>query len=55
MFTSITDMLLRLYYLYSKSPKTLRELSDIVCDLGNVFELPMGGDAPIRSQGSRSI
>ena len=52
-FKSITDMLLRLYYLYSKSPKKLRELSDVVSDLGEVFELPMGGDAPIRSQGSR--
>ena len=54
-FTSITDMLLRLYYLYSKSPKKLRELGDIVSDLGEVFELPKGGDAPIRSQGSRWI
>lgn len=52
LFTSITDMQLRLYYLYSKSPKKLRELSDIVCDLGKVFELPKGGDAPIHSQGS---
>ena len=48
-------MLLCLYYLYSKSPKKLRELSDVVSDLGEVFELPMGGDAPIRSQGSRWI
>lgn len=54
-FTSITEMLLRLYYLYSKSPKKLRELSDVVSDLGEVFELPKGGDAPIQSQGSRWI
>ena len=54
-FTSITDMLLCLYYLYSKSPKKLRELGDIVSDLGEVFELPKGGDVPIRSQGSRWI
>lgn len=54
-FTSITDMLLRLYYLYSKSPKKLRELSDFVSELGEVFELLKGGDAPIRSQGSRWI
>ena len=33
MFTNVTDMLLRLYYLYSKSPKTL------VSDFGEVFEL----------------
>ena len=55
MFISITDMLLHLYYLYSKSPKKLRELIDIVSDLGEVFKLPKGGDAPIRSQGSRWI
>ena len=48
-------MLLRLYYLYSKSPKKLRELSDIVSDLREVFEFGEGGDAPIRSQGSRWI
>ena len=48
-------MLLRLYYLYSKSPKKLRELTDVVSDLKEVFEFPEGGDAPIRSQGSRWI
>ena len=48
----ITDMLLRLYYLYSKSPK---KLNDIISDLGKVFEMPKGGDAPIRSQGSHWI
>ena len=47
MITSITDMLLCLYYLYSKSPKKLRELRDVVSDLGEVFELPKGGDASI--------
>ena len=48
-------MLLGLFYLYSKSPKKLRELSDIVSDLGEVFEFPKGGDTPICSQGSRWI
>lgn len=55
LFNNITDMLLRLYYLYSKSPKKLRELTDVVSDLRQVFEFPKGGDAPIRSQGSRWI
>ena len=45
-------MLLRLYFLYSKSP---RELSDIVEDLKEVFEFPKGGNLPVRSQGSRWI
>ena len=33
----------------------IHKLGDIVCDLGEVFKLPKGGDAPIRSQGSRWI
>ena len=46
-------MLLKLYYLYEKSPKKRRELNDIVGDLKEVFELPEGGNLPVRSQGSR--
>ncbi len=48
-------MLLRLYYLYEKSPKKSRELEDIVSDLKEVYEFPDGGNMPIRSQGSRWI
>ena len=48
-------MLLELYYVYAKSPKKSRELTGIVSDLKEVFELPKGGDMPIRSQGSRWI
>ncbi len=54
-FKNITEMLLRLYYLYSKSPKKLTELIDVVSDLRQAFELFEGGDAPISSQGSRWI
>ena len=55
LFKNISDMLLRLYYLYSKSPKKLRELAEVVSDLKQVFEFCKSGDAPIRSQGSRWI
>ena len=55
LFSSITDMLLHLYYLYPKSPKTLRELADVVSDLKEVFEFSEGGDVPVRSKGSRWI
>lgn len=48
-------MLLRLYYIYAKSPKKSRELSDIVIDPKEVFQLKEGGDMPVRSQGSRWI
>lgn len=55
LFQEIEEMLLRLYYLYSKSPKKCRELTDIVEDLEEVFEFPKGGNLPVRSQGSRWI
>ena len=48
-------MLLRLYYLYEKSPKKTRELGEIVEDLKEVYELPKSGNVPVRSQGSRWI
>ena len=46
-------MLLRVYYLYEKSPKKCRELSDLVDDLKQVFEFP--DDLPVRAHGSRWI
>ena len=51
----LLQMLLRLYYLYAKSPKKSRELCDIVEDLREVWELLAGGNLPVRSQGSRWI
>ena len=53
--SAILEMLLRLYYLYEKSPKKSRELSAIAEDLKEVFELPKGGNLPIRSCGTRWI
>ena len=55
LFKSIEEMLLRLYYLYEKLPKKIRQLGDIVNDLKEVFEFPTGGNIPVRSQGSRWI
>ena len=37
LFQDIDEMMLRLYYLYEKSPKKCRELSDLVTDLKEVF------------------
>ena len=48
-------MLLKLYYLYKKSPKRCKELNNIVGDLKEVFELPDGGNLPVRSQGSQWV
>ena len=51
-FKDVENMLLKLYYPYEKSHKKCRELNDIVGDLKEVFELPEGGNLPVRSQGS---
>ncbi len=55
LFHDIDDMLLRLYYLYEKSPKKCRELSELICDLKEVYEFQEGGNLPVRSHGSRWI
>jgi len=55
LFKNIDEMLLRLYYLYKKSPKKVRELKGIVEDLKEVYDFNDGGYIPVRSQGSRWI
>ena len=55
LFKSVSEMLLKLYSIYSKSPKKTRELCDIIIDLKEVFEFPKGGDIPVRAQGTRWI
>ena len=55
LFHDIDEMLLRLYYLYEKSAKKCRELSDLIDDLRGVFEFPEGGNIPVRAHGSRWI
>ena len=55
LFRSIEEMLLRLYYLYEKSPKKVRQLKEIVEDLKEVYDYNEGGCIPVRSQGSRWI
>jgi len=48
-------MLLRLYYLYEKSPKKSCDLSDLVKDLKDVYEFPDDDNLPVRACGSRWI
>ena len=55
LFSSIQEMLLRLYYLYEKSAKKSRELEGIVSDLEQAFNLVKVGNCPIRSCGTRWI
>ena len=53
---AVQEMLLRLYYLYEKSPKKSRELTSIVDELKGVFEPPKGGGyISIPCQGTRWI
>ena len=51
LFKSVSEMLLKLYSIYSKSPKKTLELYDIIIDLKEVFEFPKGGDTPVRVDG----
>ena len=54
-FQLIDEMLLRLYYLYEKSPKKCRELEEIVSDLKECLQFEDGGIKPIRASGSRWV
>ena len=56
LFKDVEEMLLRLYYIYEKSPKKSRDLASIVENLKNVFEFPTkGGNLPKRCSGTRWI
>ena len=54
-FDAIDDMLLKLYYLYEKSPKKCRQLEDVISDLNNCITFNGGGSRPIRASGSRWV
>ena len=51
----IDEMLLRIYYLYNKSPKKCRKLRHIMKDLKEVYNFPRGGNLPVRASESRWI
>ena len=61
LFSSIDNMLMRLYYLYEKSPKKCRELEDVVAELRMCLEathMPTsatGGNRPLRACGTRFV
>ena len=54
-FDLIDEMLLRLYYIYEKSPKKCRELDEIITDLKAYIVFDDAGVKPIRASGSRWI
>ena len=55
LFSLIEEMLLRLHSLYERLTKKSRELDSIIDRLKEVFDLPKGGNRPVRSQGTRWI
>ena len=59
LFVSIDEMLLRVYYLYEKSPKKCRELETVIEELQACFtveEFPKkGGHKPLRACGTRFV
>ena len=54
-FDQIDEMLLRLYYIYERSPKKCRQLEEIVTHLKGCLSIDEGGVKPVRASGSRWI
>ena len=58
-FTTVDDLLFRIYYLYEKSPKKCHELNEVVAELKQCLEpghLPAeGGNRPLRACGTRFV
>ena len=54
-FDSIDGLLLKLYYLYERSPKKCREFEEIIVDLKECFSFDDGGVKPGRAGGSRWV
>ena len=54
-FELIDEMLLRLYYIYEKSPKKCRQLEEIIDDIKNCLTFDDKGIKPVRASGSRWV
>ena len=54
-FDFIDDLLLKLYYLYERSPKKCRELDEIIVDLKECFSFDDEGVKPVRASWSRWV
>jgi len=54
-FDEIDNLLLKMYYLYEKSPKKCQQLQDVIESLKASFgeaEVPKGGTHPLRAHGT---
>ena len=58
-FSTIDDMLMRVYYLYEKSPKKCVELAEVVDELRQCLEddgdMPNRGNRPLQACGTRFV
>ena len=57
-FSTIDDLLMRVYYLYEKSPKKCVELAEVVDELRQCLEdgdMPTKGNRPLRACGTRFV
>ncbi len=54
-FDKVEEMLLRLYFIYEKSPKKCRQLEEIITDLKGCLSFEDGGTKPVRASGSRWV
>ena len=54
-FALVDELLLRLYYLYEKSPKRCRDLEDVISDLKACLTFDDSGVKPVRASGSRWV
>ena len=54
-FDLIEEMLLRLHYVYERSPKKCRQLEEIIADLQQCLTLDDAGIRPVRASGSRWV
>ena len=58
-FSTLEEMLMRIYYLYAKAPKKCRELEEVIASLAKCLDVSefseSGGKRPIRSCGTRFI
>ena len=54
-FDLIEEMLLRLHYVYERSPKKCRQLEEIIADLKQCLVFDDAGIRPVRASGSRWV
>ena len=54
-FDLVDELLLRLYYIYEKSPKKCRQLEDIIRDLHEYIQFDHRGIKPVRASGLRWV